>query len=186
MIWESHFWKDDLLKKAKSLQQCRRRCNWSETQLGRLEQGVMLGFYSIRKLADAGKLSAATMTQELSLAAYKWLGKPVTKLNWHHIDRLYDLENAATESRSLLKLCHQFVHSFIFIPDFDGDDKLSGFMFASDHQRQTALLRIGITDVVAVFKQVGKDYPATAFRTFNQKKGDYEPCPIEREPERET
>jgi hypothetical protein len=134
----------------------------------------MVGFYGIRKLTEAEKLSTATPTTEVHLTSYRWLGKPVTKLNWHHIDRLYDLENPANKTLSLFKLCHQFVHSFIFIPTFDDADQFSGIMFASDHQRTSALLQISIDELVAVFKLVSHDYPATATRTFNPSKSDYD------------
>lgn len=174
MIWESHFWKDDLLKQAANLRKRKAQRRWPESSFAKLEQTVMLGFYSVRKLHEAIKLSTATMEQEISLIAYPWVGKNVTRLNWHRLHELYDLDSATTENHDVLFLCHQFVHSFVFTVAFDDNDSLDGIMFASDRQRHIALLQISIDQIISLFEQVGNDYPSSASYKLNPKTGDYD------------
>ena len=174
MIWESHFWKDDLLKKAAKLRKRKTQRRWPESSLAKLEQTLMLGFYGIRKLHEAAKLSTATMTQHVPLTAYPWTGKNVTKLNWHNLDDLYDFESGTTEAHDLLFLCGQFVHSFVFTAAFDDHDRLEGFLFSSDWQRHKALLHVSIGQVAFLFEQVGNDYPNSVSYKLNSKSGDYD------------
>ena len=174
MIWESHFWKDDILKQAERLEKRKLQKRWPETSFAKLEQTVMLGFYSVRKLHEAAKLSTATMEKQLVLPAYSWTGKNVTKLNWHRLDELYDLENPNNVSKNILFVCHQFVHSFLFTPCFDDANNLDAILFASDCQRHDALLRISIDQIIETFQTIGNDYPNSSTYTLNPKTGDYD------------
>ena len=134
MIWESHFWKDVLLKHAATLRKRTTQHRWPEVSQARLEQTLMLGFYSIRKLHEAAKMSSATMTDSVALTTYPWSGKNVTKLNWHKLDQLYDLASPRCETRDVLFVCHQFVHSFVFTAAFDENEGLQGIclLYTSD------------------------------------------------------
>ena len=174
MIWESHYWKDDLLRKAADLRKRRSQRRWPEVSLAKLEQSLMLGFYGVRKLHEAAKLSTKTMKQNVALVAYPWLGKNVTKLNWHNLDRLYDFEAGDVEDHDLLFLCHQFVHSFVFTVTFDNDNRLNGILFASDRQRHKSLLLVSIEQIATLFEMVGEDYPAEGSFRLNPKTGDYD------------
>lgn len=85
-------------------------------------------------------------------------------LNWDKIDLFYDLDQPVVERRSVLFLCNQFIHSFVFVPDLDDLDCLSGVFFASDRQRHSRLLRLDLDTIIALYELVGSDYPACAFR----------------------
>jgi len=174
MIWESQFWKDDLLKKAAGLRKAKTQLRWPQASLAKLEQTLMLGFYGIRKLHEAAKLSTSTMQQRVSLIAYPWSGKNVTKLNWHNLDKLYDFDAALTQDHDLLFLCHQFVHSYVFNAAFDDRYRLNGVLFASDRQRHKALFHAEIDQIADLFDRVGSDYPNSESYVLNPKTGDYD------------
>jgi len=174
MIWESHFWKEDLLKKAAKLRVRKLQRRWPEASLAKLEQELMLGFYSIRKLHEADKLSTRTSQHLIKMIAYPWARKNVTKLNWHHVDRLYLFDKFTAEEHDLLFLCHQFVHSYVFIATFDDSANLEGILLASDRQRHKALLKITVDQIAVLFEKVGNDYPGSGTRTLNPKTGDYD------------
>jgi hypothetical protein len=65
MIYKSSFWKDDLVKQARFLGSKTNQKRWAESSSARLEQAVMLGFYSIRKLNEARKISDSVSRQEI-------------------------------------------------------------------------------------------------------------------------
>ena len=46
----------------------------------------MLGFYSIRKLIEAKKLSDSVVNKCITVKSHEWKGNPVTKMNWGDID----------------------------------------------------------------------------------------------------
>ncbi|BAY50651.1 hypothetical protein SAMD00079811_82820 (plasmid) [Scytonema sp. HK-05] len=173
MIYESRFWKNDLLKQAKSLRSKTIQKRWTENSFARLEQSVMLGFYSIRKLIEAKKLSDSVANQSITVRFYVCKGKLVTRRNWGDIDELYDVNAPQSVTKDLLFFCHQFVHSYIFVPSFDDSNCLDGICISSDKERHKALYHIYIHQIIDIFEQVGNDYPVRSLFYFDEKLGDY-------------
>ena len=173
MIWDSSYWKDDLLRRAKGLQRRRSQKEWGQAALSRVEQDLMLGFYSVRKLIEASKLSDAVAQQVIRVSVYPPTGKQATKLNWHKLDELFDLDRSHEESRGLSYLCHQFIHSYIFMVRTHEAGGLEGFCFASDRQRVKGLYYLPVTEVIRLFREVGKDYPARSTFTWDEELKDY-------------
>ena len=174
MIWESSFWKDDLLRKARSLARRSSQKRWPEASMAKVEQEVMLAFYAIRKLIEAEKLSTATAQQRLSVRRYPPTGKPVTKMNWHHLEELFDLGNPTTESRDIEFICNVFIHSLVFLLLKDEHDRgLVGFLVTSDKQRKKGLFEVPLHTVLGVLRQVARDYPNYSVRTGDDKTGEY-------------
>lgn len=174
MINESSYWKDDLLKQAGALQRRATQKRWHEASSARLEQSVMLGFYSIRKLAEAKKLTNRVVRQKLQLMTYPWLGNSVTKLNWQSFWELYDLDAGRIAKCDLLFLCHQFVHSYVFALSFGNSGSLNEILVSSDRERNHQLYGIGVKQIIRLFTQVGHDYPDSIAMVFNPRKQDYD------------
>ena len=175
MIWESSYWKEDLLRHAAALRKRTQQHRWPDRSLARLEQTVMLGFYSIRKLLEAKKLTVDVSEKQLPVISFPSLGKPVTLLNWHHLDRLYDFDHPNEQKRSIQWLCNQVVHSYVFTPTFAEPVGLTGLLLNSDRTRHEALYLINIEDIISLFYSVGADNAnyAEKFR-LDPKKGDFE------------
>lgn len=174
MIYESKFWKDDLIKRAKFLRSKATQKRWTEVSSARLEQTTMLGFYSIRKLIEAKKLSDLVVNQTVIASSYTWKGQPVTRMNWLDIDKLYNLNSPQTISQNLLFFCHQFVHSYMFLEYFNDKRKLNGVFVSSDRERYQVLYSLEIDKIIKIFEQVGNDYPTNVALAYNFKKQDYE------------
>jgi hypothetical protein len=129
MIWESSFWKEPLLGSANWLRKVRLTDRTTEKTFVRMEKELFLGFYSIRKLLDAKKVSTATETITFEMTWYPNT-KHVDYLNRQRIDELYDLNKANTETRDLRFLCNQFIHSYVFSPVVDSQ-RIKGFYLSS-------------------------------------------------------
>ncbi len=89
MIYESSYWKDDLLRYAAALRKKTKQRHWSERSQAVVEKLVFLGFYSVRKLFEAEKLSTSLRQLSLVTAIYPPTGKNVTRHNWHKTDELF-------------------------------------------------------------------------------------------------
>jgi hypothetical protein len=174
MIYESSFWKKDLLTTAATMRGWNRKRSWGEPSLARLEQMVMLSFYSIRKLGEARKLSNTTVEQPVTLTSFAWLGNAVTIMNWDRVDKLYDFAHPAVVSKDLLFVCHQIVHSYVFMPVVNERSRLEAIWFCSDRFRNECLFGLDLSVLIELLEQVGNDYPADARLTFNQKKQDFD------------
>jgi hypothetical protein len=174
MIWNSEPWKKGLLERAEWLRQRSYRTSWSEASEAKLEQTVMVGFYSIRKLAEANTIADATFCLPMPIERYPAIGKPVTKRNWHRIDELYQLDRGISETRSVKFLCDQMIHSYVFMAYFGAVGRIERVLFASDQRRKTELYSVTISDIVKLFKFVANDYPNEARLTYNPGTQDYD------------
>jgi hypothetical protein len=173
MIWESRYWKDELLRQSKRLRaQCQQK-RWPEASSARLELTLMSGFYAVRKLLESKKFSQNLMSKHLPVAEFPPSGKAVNLLNWHHIDRLFRLDEPNNTSIDLLSLCNQFVHSYVFVPSFSDIKQLTGIFVASDWMRTSRLYHVEIEQAVELFEEIGRDYPTEAHFVWGKNKRDY-------------
>jgi len=172
VIWESGYWKENLLRQSLMLRKKQQQRRWTERSFALLEQVVMLGFYSIRKLAEANKISHEIVNLPVPLVAFPWKGKAVTRMNLHRFTELYDMGSARPVKRDLLFLCHQVVHSYIFSPLFE-EKYLAGVFFTSDRHRHKSLYLIKTNNVVTLFELVANNDPSSAKSVYDFEKQDY-------------
>lgn len=173
MIWDSHYWKDDLLKYARDLQRRKSQRRWSDGSFARIERNVMLGFYAIRKLIDARKLSTPLVEQLIPLSCFPSKGTRVTLFNSSRIEKHYDFGKKAKLKKDLVFVCNQVIHSFVFEVEILPRGSLAGFLVSSDHERCKRLFRIPVGEVIRIFERTGKDYPHFMSAEFCEKRGDY-------------
>ncbi len=173
MIWESSYWKDELLRQARTLRIRVQQKRWPEASFAKLEQTLMVGFYAVRKLIESKKLTDSLRSKLIQVTELAPTGKPVQLYNWHHIDRLYILDKPKKKKIDLPTLCNQFVHSYIFLPIFDEARKLNGVYVTSDRKRSACLYYVDVQKIIEIFEQVGEDYPASQTFIWDSKKGDY-------------
>ncbi|MDJ0658925.1 MAG: hypothetical protein QNJ42_05480 [Crocosphaera sp.] len=172
MIWESCYWKDPLLELVKEIDKWEMNKNLDEPELAEIERQIMIGFYSIRKLIEAKKLSNQVINKNWICISYPNL-KNVHRFNWDDFDTLYNLESPKHENRKLLFICHQIIHSYVFIID-EKDSGFSGIFFVSDRLRNKILFHISSKELKRIFDVVGNDDPSSGTRTFNPETKDYE------------
>ena len=175
MIWESHFWKEDLVRLTRQLQKRRKQRRWPERSLAKLEKEVFVGFYGIRKLLEARKLSERLIKKRIAAEAFRFTGaRQITIFNWNSkFADAYDFENPAKISMSLEFLCNQVIHSYVFKEVFDEDGALSGIFICSDRKRNEKLYYVSLAELIKVFSSVGSDYPTHHRAIFDPKRGDY-------------
>jgi hypothetical protein len=173
MISESHYWKDDLLRQAEQLRRRMLQKRWTGISSAHVERSIMLGFYAVRKLIEAKKLSDDIATQNLRIITHPWRGEAVTRRNRFGYWELYDLSQRRTVARSLTFICNQVVHSYLFALSFDESQRFNGILVASDRERHHALHFIQSQQIVDLFEQVGNDYPNEMKLEFDERIQDY-------------
>lgn len=173
MIWESSYWKDDLLRQARALRARIAQRRWPQISFAKVEQCLMSSFYAVRKLIDAKKLSEKVISSSLRVTRFPSTGKPVHHLGWHYLERLYDFPGAVETNIGLRKLCNQFVHSYVFQLMFTEQGGLDGVLVTSDDKRRSYLYLIKVRQIIDLFETIGRDYPATATYSYDRKTDDY-------------
>jgi hypothetical protein len=160
MIWESQYWKDPLLKSAEYLRRVRLAENTSERTFVRIEKEIFLGFYAVRKLLDTFKVSDSTKEMKIDLVVHPAIRR-VDYLNWHQLDKNYDLNLRKSETKDIRFLCNQFVHSYVFMTS-EIEGRLNGFFVTSDRDRHSKCYFVDVEHVLKIFRTVGRDYPSTS------------------------
>jgi len=163
MIWDSHPWKRELRRLAGLIRRLAKDVNgqWEKNDYA-LERAVMVGFYSIRKLIEAMKLTTACAKMQVPLISYPLrTGKKPTihHLNWHRINEFYDLGVEHSKNIRLLSLCNMFVHSYIFIPNVDEHGNIVSIFFNSDKTKYSCLYSVEIETIAALFNDVASNSP---------------------------
>lgn len=159
MIWESHFWKRDLLRDIDAIERWQHK-PWSERQSVILEKKTMLSAYMIRKLVEARKLSDSLCAKRFAFKTYPSSGSLITSMNWQKIDRHFDLNRSTTKERTWKVLINQIIHSYIFMLCGDDEEVVSGFLVSSDQQKQSYLYGVTFLDFCGYARKVGENYPS--------------------------
>jgi hypothetical protein len=173
MIFESACWKEDIAKIAERMKKRKTQKRWPERALVNIEKDVFFAFYAIRKLLEADKLSQTIADFTLNARSYSATGKPVTKMNWHRLDELYDLTKLQQESLALRFICNQIVHSYVFAPSFGEDDALEGILFCSDFKRNEKLYALDVDEIVICLEAIAADSPTTMQGEYDSPKSDF-------------
>jgi hypothetical protein len=172
MIDESFYWKRELFKIAVDLRGRRKQRRWPQASLARIELNVMLGFYMIRKLLEARKVSDSIGKRRLLLPLYRATGRRVTYLNVHRIEDLYDFSRGYTETRTVAFICDQIIHSYICVPCLADCAGWDGVIFASDRQKSRGAFYLRGRQIVSLFQSVARNDPAWTKWQLNPRTGE--------------
>lgn len=169
---ESFYWKSDLLEYAKKFRPIKNPLRWSEKRHVNFEKDVILSFFIIRKLAECNKFSLKTLNHKLIIYRSPCIGD-VNNLNFHAIERLYDLESEEEVSKNIIFVSNQFIHGGALFAYRENDRNWGGIYTCSDFERRIFVYRIPITEVVKLLEIAGNDYPRSMSTIYCDKKGDY-------------
>lgn len=173
MIFESCYWKEDLIALSKKLTNhySKLKSDCDDKFLADFEKDIFISAYMIRKLMDAGKISDKLSNSKIPIRIYK-AKKTVTKFNWHKLNENY--ESKYTKSIKYLRtFCNTVIHSYCFIPGFDKNNSLSVLYFNSAEQKDIEIYSVTLKDLSVLFEQIGYDYPTEATCHYNDKIKDY-------------
>jgi len=179
MIYESYYWKTELIKLSKKLtKRIPYKRFWTDAQNGAFEKEIMIGFYIVRKLIESQKLPNRLVSTKI--VGRKFPNKNVTVhlMNTHRFYEHYDFENGKTDKFDLKFLINQIVHSYIFSPEFDineetGEMTLSSIHFCSDDQRNKWIYEPRLSTIINLFDKIGNSVVTNSHMTFDANKNDY-------------
>ena len=108
---DSVIWKEKLEQDARTLKNRLIQRRWTERSVVLFERELMLTFFSIRALIEAGKLTDRTSHKEYRFITYPNKGKVVDDNTKYDIDEMFDLDSGIEKKLSLKLLTHQFIHA---------------------------------------------------------------------------
>ena len=158
MINESRFWKNDIEKSILRFKKYQLLVEITEEIFVQVEKDVFWGFYSIRKLIETKtKITDALQKMSHHIAYYKHIGDPVTLLNNHKIDHLYDMKTSGSETRNVEFIANLLIHSYIFEVYANDQGGFGGILFNSDKTKDNKIYSLSASQIIKLFTMVVED-----------------------------
>jgi hypothetical protein len=151
----SHYWRADLKKRAEKLRSKEEQKKWGEDSLCILEQVVVLGFYSIRRLELSGLCPPEKLRKKHQLTEYKCIHNN-PNLAHSAKEECYDFANFNTIQKEVSFIEHQLSQSCFFESQFNQQHQPESCFFTSDHQKSKALYKIKLQDIIEIFESVSE------------------------------
>jgi hypothetical protein len=146
----SHPWKQSLAHQAKTLQELMKPHRLSDATLVKLEETVVLGCYTIRRLINGFLLPESHRNRPIPMSAFP--RRPLSvPLGDEPLTVRYVMDAGKPVQHDPLFLCHQVLQNCIFEPWLTADHQLKGIYVTSDHQRKIALYGIDLGTLHELF-----------------------------------
>jgi hypothetical protein len=163
VIWDSEPWRNHLLASARALAKHGKTTTVTDHTSVLVERAVFFGAYVMRKLDDSYKLSTSWRGTALKCKRFPPTSRRRPSLiDWHHIDRHFDLSKPQPDSISARDYCDLVVHSFAFVEMMNDDGSIEGFYITSDKLRGKGIWQFGLNTVIDLMKKTAKDWPTFA------------------------
>lgn len=151
----SHYWRNDLKKRAEKLRCKEEQKQWGEDSLCILEQVVVLGFYSIRRLELSGLCPPEKLRKKYKLTEFKCtLSSP--NLAHSPKEECYDFKHPKNIEKEVSFIEHQLSQSCFFESHFNRQNQPDSCFFTSDHQKSKALYQIKLQDIIDIFESISE------------------------------
>jgi hypothetical protein len=162
VIEDANQWKGQLVEVADRLEAKTKQTRWTDRTGLLIERDFILSGYTMRKLVDAGEVSAELRHRQIPVRRYELTGPPPEPAD---IADSYDFENGRRSTLSVTKLCDEILHSFAFT-FFCGEtaDLFDGIYVSSDRDKKRHLYLVLASDYIALCSDVGNEkrpYPGS-------------------------
>ena len=140
---------------------------WTERSGFLVERDIMVSAYSIRRLVEALKVPDRLVGQRLRIRQHALLHGQVPDFwNQYLLWELFDCEHYTTAQMSLLDVCNQIVHSWMWSLSADEESELfNGIYVSSDRRRTSVLYFIHVDQLIETFRAIGlEDVPQKVMR----------------------
>jgi len=160
MISESYVYKDELLKFADDLQKRRTQKRWTERTGLLIEKELFFGFFIIRKLCEAVKISNSLKAKDFKVSVLP-IAAPfdINVTTEHKVLENIDWEKQIYQKMSIIQICNQFIHSFLMLLVSKEDGGLESVLISSDWFKSKKCFLIDLEIIIQIFQEFGNNYP---------------------------
>lgn len=157
MIWESIYWKNDLIKISQRLEKVLTKKSIRESSYIKIEKDIMMGFFIVRKLIDSHKISDEVLIQQIpTIECHQVKDTVIDVMSLNSFHHRYDFKMQVKGSLNIRKLCNFVIHSLVFAPVTISGKGLTGILVNTD-ESQSKIFAISLMNVVTIFKNVSSD-----------------------------
>jgi len=166
VIWESSYWKSDLIKDADVLTRWAKKRS-STKQYVLFEKKIFICAYSIRKLIESEKIGSDFPMWNFSVDKFlKNTSKKIDFMNAPNIEEFYDFENTIKESINISFLSDKLIHSYIFSLEMKENGEIDGFLFTSNDTKEKCIFKMDFNKFINILKWIGH---SDVIKSFHQR-----------------
>lgn len=173
MIWESAYWKNDLLKLSKKIAGRMTQTRWTDASNANAEKEIMIAAFIARKLFESKKISEKLESHRIKIVKYESNGKKINLMSRLSPERYFDIETPIKDSITFKVLSNQIIHSYIFMLIMNEHHTLTHFLVASDFDKFKFMYMIEVKSYSTHLKKIGSYWPRSEQYSFDENKGDY-------------
>lgn len=174
VIWDSSPWRDHLTTEVHALRRRAKSKRTTEKRSLLIERTVFFAAYTMRRLDDANKLSSSWRGTAVKCSQYPALGERPNQINWHHLEKFYNISKPITSTIGARHFCDLVIHSYIFVECVQEDRKIEGFFITSDKKVTHALWLFSVNAIAELMERTAGDDPSTVIMDRNDRTGDLE------------
>jgi len=156
MIHESFYWKKELYDNFQVIARFRFLKKRYEQSYVKIEKAILMGAYIIRKLDEAQKIPPEFLKTQEQISLYKSKGTIVDYMNWHHLERHYNLEQTHKENKDWGFILNQIIHSYSLVYTIDSNDQPDGLLINSDWTKKKSLFAIPLKLILTMFLKISE------------------------------
>lgn len=156
MIWESIYWKRELIKDATILEKwCKRKP--TNRQYVLFEKKLFISAYSIRKLIEAEKIGPDFPMWNYQIEIFQKIinSKKIDFMNKHELNEFYDFDKPVGGNISIDRICNALIHSYIFCLGENEKSEIDSFLFSSDKDIEKFIYKMSIEKFINMLKWIG-------------------------------
>jgi hypothetical protein len=156
VIDDSIPWKDELVKSADRLEAKTKQTRWTDRTGYLIERDFILSAYAMRKLIQSHKVSDKLRQHQFPVVRYDLIGNPPDPRFTDDIADSYDFENGRRRALSVLELCHEILHSFVFaFCCGESADLFDGAYVSSDRDKNEFVYLVLASDFITLCCDIG-------------------------------
>ena len=156
MIHESFHWKKQLYDNFLIVARFRFLQKRYKQSYMKIEKAILIGAYVIRKLDEAQKIPPKFLKTQEGISLCKSKGAIVDFMNWHHLERHYNLEETHKENKDWGFILNQIIHSYSLVYTFDSKNQLDGLLINSDWTKKKYLFFVPIKLILTMFLTISE------------------------------
>jgi hypothetical protein len=151
-------WKEELVKVADRLEAKTKQARWTDRTGYLIERDFIVSAHAMRKLVDSRSVSDELIQRRIPVRRYDLTGKPPDSRCPADIEDCYDFQNGRRNTLTPEVLCHEIVHSFVFI-FFCGEtaDLFDGIYVSSDRAKKKHIYLVLASDFIALCSDMGSE-----------------------------
>jgi len=134
MLWESVFWKKDLLKVAAKLEKRMQSNRWTRRSAATIQQEIFWAVFAIRRLSEADTLPADLLNTGVELLSYREISDDDKMYDYDKFHLHYELKNPKRYVQRYDLVMQSIIHSYYFTLVYK-EKYLQGIGYCSERRR---------------------------------------------------